>query len=589
MPKLTKPRVIDFFSGAGGFSEGFRQQGFDVVMGVENWRPAVRTHNLNHGLADEPMDVLWFEKGSEGIAAIEGIEDTEVIIGSPPCVSFSMSNKAGKADKTLGIRLIQAYLRFIAVKKHKKGSVLKAWLMENVPNSRNYVQKTYTFADLDLSEWAKGIDKNADDIALRVQDNGDVLTASDYGAPQRRDRFVCGEITATGKFPTPEKTNKGSMITLRDIIGKMPSPLESKSRKLWTDPNYPLLKLTVKDITDHLYDTGVYEVEWQAARFAKVNHPFMGRMSFPEDESRPSRTIMATRSASTREALLYKSEYGRKGDGEYRLPTIREASSLMGFPLTYQFSGSEGTKWRQIGNAVCPPMASALAIAIRKAIGLKQIAPDKVIFPLPDLAHDERFVNLNDLPANIFENPPRKKPDSKFRRHPFKEGNMTVALTNFSENGKRSGKKWYSLVFLGSGKTHTIQELPKGTYQEIGMEISRATGAEGIRFVNQFVKEFSGRIGNQDELQEMYITRKPIGKLLEPGKLVDEIAAFIDEFEHREGHVVDKVHAKMSRSIPIRQLYAMYALNYVVSAKVDKREQVSPRRSISTKTTPSQS
>ena len=51
-------RVIDFFCGAGGFSEGFRQQGFKVIMGVDNWRPAVETHNLNHGLNDVPRGSL---------------------------------------------------------------------------------------------------------------------------------------------------------------------------------------------------------------------------------------------------------------------------------------------------------------------------------------------------------------------------------------------------------------------------------------------------------------------------------------------------------------------------------------------------
>ena len=50
--------IIDFFSGAGGFSEGFRQQGYDVVKGIDYWEPAVKTHNLNHGLRDLPENVL---------------------------------------------------------------------------------------------------------------------------------------------------------------------------------------------------------------------------------------------------------------------------------------------------------------------------------------------------------------------------------------------------------------------------------------------------------------------------------------------------------------------------------------------------
>ena len=149
-------RVIDFFCGAGGFSEGFRQQGFKIEMGVDNWRPAIETHNLNHGLNDSVRDILEFEKSLE---AINNLPDTELIIGSPPCVNFSMANKAGKADKSLGVRLIEAYLRVVAVKKHQPNSILKAWLMENVPNSRNWVREVYSFKDLDLGDWAKSVGK----------------------------------------------------------------------------------------------------------------------------------------------------------------------------------------------------------------------------------------------------------------------------------------------------------------------------------------------------------------------------------------------------------------------------------------------
>src|SRR3989344_9512301 len=109
-----KPQVIVFFGGAGGFAEGFRQQGFDIVRGIDNWPPAIETHNLNHNLNDTVKDVLDFES----IKEIDTLPNTEVIVGSPPCVLFSLSNKGGKADKTLGIRLIESFLRVVAVKKH---------------------------------------------------------------------------------------------------------------------------------------------------------------------------------------------------------------------------------------------------------------------------------------------------------------------------------------------------------------------------------------------------------------------------------------------------------------------------------------
>ena len=53
------------------------------------------------------------------------------------------------------------------------------------------------------------------------------------------------------------------------------------------------------------------------------------------------------------ESIIYKSEIKRNGNGKYRLPTVREAATIMGFPITFQFVGSEYTKWRLIGNAVC--------------------------------------------------------------------------------------------------------------------------------------------------------------------------------------------------------------------------------------------
>ena len=105
--KLT---VIDFFGGAGGFSEGFRQQGYEIIKGVDCWQPAVDTFNHNFGLDGKPMNVLEFA-GDVGL--INQLPSTDVILGSPPCVSFSSSNKQGGADKTLGISLIETFFRIV--------------------------------------------------------------------------------------------------------------------------------------------------------------------------------------------------------------------------------------------------------------------------------------------------------------------------------------------------------------------------------------------------------------------------------------------------------------------------------------------
>ena len=130
--------IADFFCGAGGFSEGFNRENFKVVFALDNWKTAVETHHLNHPMCNTLCKNILDLKTIEDIDII--IPDTDIIIGSPPCISFSNSNKSGKGDKTLGLLLIKQFLRIILHKKCKPGSKLKYFIMENVPNSLKYIQ-----------------------------------------------------------------------------------------------------------------------------------------------------------------------------------------------------------------------------------------------------------------------------------------------------------------------------------------------------------------------------------------------------------------------------------------------------------------
>ena len=166
--KKKKLSVVDFFCGAGGFSEGFRQLGFEIVQGYDHWRPAIDTYNHNFNLSLDTKDILAF---NNSIEEINQIPDTDVILGSPPCVTFSSSNNSGKANKVSGLALIKIFLKIVAVKKFQKNSILKAWFMENVPNSRKYLPNYYTFEDLDLAEWAKDNGYSPDQIAITLENN----------------------------------------------------------------------------------------------------------------------------------------------------------------------------------------------------------------------------------------------------------------------------------------------------------------------------------------------------------------------------------------------------------------------------------
>lgn len=559
-----KPQVIDFFCGAGGFSEGFRQQGFEIVMGIDNWSPAIETHNLNHNLKDEVKDVLDF---GTSIEEINNLPNTEVIVGSPPCVLFSLSNKGGKADKTLGLKLIESFLRVVAVKKHQRNSKLVAWFMENVPNSKNYVKPTYTFRQLNLVDWAKANKIDPDSVALNGSANGNILNTANFGTSQKRERFVCGEIVSSGKFPELQSFMTDQYRSIGLVKGKMPAPNLEETKKIFTDPNYPSLKFPANKITDHFYDSGIYENQWKNAKDLKINHPFMGKMSFPEDENNPSRTIMATRSMTTRESIVYKSEYRRKGDGEYRLPTIREIATLMGFPYSYQFSGAENTKWRQIGNAVCPPMSSALAKTVRLAMGMKIIPDSQIVFTTVD-DKSNTLENLNTFSKKKFDNPPKRKATARFRKHPFKDGNMTVALTNFNPSKSADSQghhdEWYSSVFMGSGKDFIVKLIPKSGFKKIAKIIEHHHDIEGKKFISEFDKKFKNFLGSSHKFQEAYISESP-KESYEPNRLMDEIGEFILSYEPNEKfmQVPDLIPEK--ERVPTRQVLAMYAINRLVS------------------------
>jgi DNA (cytosine-5)-methyltransferase 1 len=557
-------KVVDFFCGAGGFSEGFRQMGYEIVYGFDHWRPAVDTYNHNFSLNCEVKNILDFRYS---IDEIEKLPNTEIIIGSPPCVSFSSSNKSGNADKSLGVELTETFLRIVAVKKHQPNSILKAWFMENVVNSKRYLQTQYTFKDLGLTEWAIKHRISPLRIAIDLYENTSVINSADYGSFQARKRVISGEIIKKGKLIIPKKTHsedgidgEQKYLTIGIMKKNFPHPFTKELNKIIADPQYDLF-IPQKNLTDHFYDTGIYKVEWKFSKYWKTNHPFMGKMSFPENENKPSRTITATKIANSRESIVYKSELHRIGDGEYRIPTVREAAIIMGFPITFQFLGSDNSKWRLIGNAVCCSVSRAFAKLVLEE--RRHTIPYNLI--LKNEPNIQEVINLNTYKLKEFNKPPVKNQGSRFRRHAIKDGNLTVTLSNYDieENTKSAEGKWFTSIQYGTGKGFPIQKIGDQYYKNLEETIKEYKG--GKEFLKYINNGFSEKIGNAKELQKLYEIQKSNSKYLEPTELVDSIQELIEKLNIEKTEVEQNTIKvfKYKDKVPVKQFFALYAINKI--------------------------
>lgn len=332
------------------------------------------------------------------------------------------------------------------------------------------------------------------------------------------------------------------------------------------DINYDI-RILQNEITDHFYDTGVYEVEWKFSKFWKQNHPYMGKMSFPENSNNASRTVTATKIANSRESIIYKSEMYRKGDGEYRLPTVREAAIIMGFPITYQFIGSENTKWRLVGNAVCCAVSRAFADTVLQQI--KNNKPKKLIVnETPNL---EGVINLNTYKLKEFNNPPVKNKGARFRRQPIKDGNLTVTLSNYDiEKSSKTKNRWFTSIQYGTGKGFPEQKVEDGYYKELEPLIE--SFKDGKRFLEIINNGFSEKIGNKVQLQDMYEKQVSVDNLKEPTALIDEVAEIIEKVSCPSSvyEQSEKVVFKNKTIVPVKQVFALYAVNKISSVANNK-------------------
>lgn len=353
MVKRSGPTVLDLFCGAGGMGLGFAQAGFRIIAGADCDVDAAATYEENLGtrvlLANlatlHPADLIR----QIGLSAGE----PDILIGGPPCQGFSrMRNGAGEKDPRNG--LILRYAEFVKVLRPRFA------VFENVPGlARSEHGRRFQDALISALE---GVGY----AAVRWE-----MDAADYGTPQHRVRVivVAGRNLVAPPMPWPTHGAPDSQPvksgfrkrwpTVRDAIGRYPEPGTESAAAL------------------HNHWPG--ELSERVLNFIRaVPHDGGGRKQVPRDLWLPchlshsghsdvySRLRWDTPSVTITSGCCNPSKGRFVHPDQDRAITPREAAALQGFPDTFRFMAAKVPT--QIGNAVPPPLARALAERLAETI-----------------------------------------------------------------------------------------------------------------------------------------------------------------------------------------------------------------------------
>lgn len=339
MPEQSRPTFIDLFCGCGGMSLGFERAGFSGLLAIDCWPDALATYSRNRkGDATLCADLLALRP--EEVEERIGRSRVDVIIGGPPCQGFSVAGKRIVDDERNKL-----YKSFVAMVAHFKP---RAFVMENVPNI------------LSIGEGAVKEEIIRDFESLGYNVATKVLLASDYGVPQNRRRAVfVGLLEGEFSFDLPMVGRKvTSSEALSDLPegsvpdgGKYPSRPRSDFQRLVREGSPGLFNhdITIhsdktKEIIALVPDGGNYQDLPEELRNTRKVHIAWTRL----DSRKPSFTI----DCGHRHHFHYKWN---------RVPTVRESARIQSFPDDYVFLRSKTSQYKQVGNAVPPLMAQAIA------------------------------------------------------------------------------------------------------------------------------------------------------------------------------------------------------------------------------------
>lgn len=400
-----KYTFIDLFAGCGGLSEGFYRLGFKALAHVEinHWAcETLRTRMRHYGYKNFNKEVIEYDITASDI--IDRIDEAvagrkvDIIIGGPPCQAYSTAGRVRDAKGMAKDPRNYLFESYVKILEHYSP---KFFVFENVTGLLS--------AKVDGRPIFPKIIK-ALGHKYNVVNDPSVLVhnTADYGVPQIRKRVIImgvrkdidkvsvndlyHDVIKTHWNPDTveeERAGRTRYVDVKQAIGDLPlvAPGSDASTDRFEYPcNNAFLKRIGKKGEHPLYDhIARNHNALDRERFTVMihNHWTFGqlRRNMPQYEHEharlfdnsyvvqwwelPSKTILAH---------IHKDgfQFIHPDEKQARSFTVREAARIQSFPDDFEFAGSRGEKYKQIGNAVPPLFAEALAKAIK--INLDKLA-----------------------------------------------------------------------------------------------------------------------------------------------------------------------------------------------------------------------
>lgn len=373
-------------------SLGFEQAGFDVAAAVEIDPIHCSVHKFNFpNCAVIPRSIRDVTGADIRKVAGIGNKPVAVVFGGPPCQGFSMIGHRSFDDPRN--RLVLDFVRIL------RELDAKSFVFENVKGLTVGKQRIF------LNELIAAFDE----AGYTVLTDWKVLDAADYGVPQHRQRLILFGVKKGMKLPNypkaltvpADKPKDKSKLpwgpTCKDALGDLPdadsfaqlNELDSVKAKLGKPSQYAS---EMRCLSDDAWHFG-YVRSWNQGIMSsstRTGHTDISQRRFSETTPGMVEPISRFYKLAP-DGLSNTLRAGTDGTrGAFTSPrpihyklnrcvTVREMARLHGFPDWFRF---HVTKWhgaRQIGNAVPPPLARAIALQVMSALGAKPKRPSGVV------------------------------------------------------------------------------------------------------------------------------------------------------------------------------------------------------------------